>query len=164
MKLAGPITGYNGWEMKRATLNVAVGIFMLIGILCLTYLSINLGRLELFNGNQYQVRADFDSVAGLKSGASVEIAGVEVGRVESITLEPTQKSRARVFLQLRRDIQLQEDVIASVRTRGIIGDKFILLRPGGSETLIPPGGAIRETEGALDLEELFSKYVHGQMD
>jgi len=141
-----------------------VGVFVLVGILCLSYLSVKLGRLELFDGDYYQVRADFDSVAGLKEGASVEIAGVEVGRVDLITLEPTQNARARVYLLMRRDIKLQEDVIASVRTRGIIGDKFILLRPGGSEALLAPGGAIRETEGALDLEELVSKYVHGQLD
>lgn len=148
--------------MKRASLNTVVGVFVLIGILCLAYLSIKLGRLELFGGD-YAVRADFDSVAGLKKGASVEIAGVEVGRVESIALE-AQTGRARVFLKMRRDIKLQEDVIASVRTRGIIGDKFIMLKPGGSETLIPAGGVIRETEGAVDLEELFSKYVHGQLE
>jgi len=148
--------------MKRASINTVVGVFVLIGILCLVYLSIKLGRLELFGGD-YAVRADFDSVAGLKKGASVEIAGVEVGRVESIALE-AQAGRARVFLKMRRDIKLQEDVIASVRTRGIIGDKFIMLKPGGSETLITAGGVIRETEGAVDLEELFSKYVHGQLE
>ena len=148
--------------MKRASINTVVGVFVLIGILCLVYLSIKLGRLELFGGD-YAVRADFDSVAGLKKGASVEIAGVEVGRVESIALE-AQAGRARVFLKMRRDIKLQEDVIASVRTRGIIGDKFVMLKPGGSETLIPVGGVIRETEGAVDLEELFSKYVHGQLE
>jgi len=148
--------------MKRASLNTIVGVFVLIGILCLAYLSVKLGRLELFDGN-YVIRADFDSVAGLKKGASVEIAGVEVGRVDSIALE-AQTGRARVFIKMRRDIKLQEDVIASVRTRGIIGDKFVMLKPGGSETLIPVGGVIRETEGAVDLEELFSKYVHGQLE
>lgn len=149
--------------MKNGKLNTIVGVFVLIGILCLVYLSVKLGKLELFDGGHYQLRADFDSVAGLKEGATVEIAGVQVGHVDRITLEP-QTARARVHLALSRDVKLQEDVIASVRTRGIIGDRYILLKPGGSETLLGPGGAIRETEGAVDLEEMISKYVHGQVE
>lgn len=80
-------------DVKRLKLEMAVGIFVLAGILCLSYLSINLGRLELFGGDYYQVLADFDSVSGLKQGASVEIAGVEVGRVEKIMLDPKQVGR-----------------------------------------------------------------------
>jgi phospholipid/cholesterol/gamma-HCH transport system substrate-binding protein len=151
-------------KMKKASLDTVVGVFVLIGILCLSYLSIKLGKLEVLGGDHYQVTADFDSVSGLKSGASVEIAGVEVGRVERIGLDPKQNARAQVSLKMRRGINLQEDVIAAVRTRGIIGDKFILLKPGGSETLIKAGGAIRETESAVDLEDLLSKYIHGQVD
>src|SRR6266540_3586300 len=122
--------------MKRATLETVVGIFVLIGILCLAYLSIKLGKMELFGGNTYQVYADFDSVSGLKSGASVEIAGVEVGRVGRIILDPKSGNMARVYLRIRSGLKLQDDVIASVRTRGIIGDKFILLKPGGSEKIL----------------------------
>jgi phospholipid/cholesterol/gamma-HCH transport system substrate-binding protein len=150
--------------MTKENINIAVGIFMVIGIICLGYLSIRLGKLELLGGDDYRVSAEFDSVAGLKSGASVEIAGVEVGRVEGIGLAPQQTGRARVQLKMQRGVKLQEDVIASVRTRGIIGDRYLLLKPGGSENLIPPGGIIRETESAVDLEELFSKFVHGQVD
>ena len=150
--------------MKRATLDITVGVFVLIGMLCLGYVSVKLGKLEIFGGDYYQVKAAFDSVAGLKDGASVEIAGVEVGRVERITLDPKQNGRALVYLKVRRGVNLQEDVIASVRTRGIIGDKFIQMKPGGSETLIGPGGTIRETESAVDLEELLSKYIHGQVE
>lgn len=150
--------------MKTASINTAVGVFVLIGILCLGYLSIKLGKLELLGGDYYQVSAYFDSVSGLKKGASVEIAGVEAGRVERIGLDLKQNARARVDLKMRRSVTLQDDIIASVRTRGIIGDKFILLKPGGSETPIKAGGIIRDTESAVDLEELFSKYVHGQLE
>jgi len=150
--------------MKKENINIAVGIFMVVGMICLGYLSIKLGKLELFGGDDYLVTADFDSVAGLKSGASVEIAGVEVGRVDSIGLDPKQTGRARAYFKMRRGVKLQEDVIASVRTRGIIGDRYVLLKPGGSDTLIAPGGTIRETESAVDLEELFGKFVHGQLD
>jgi phospholipid/cholesterol/gamma-HCH transport system substrate-binding protein len=150
--------------MKRVTLETIVGIFVLIGILCLAYLSISLGKMELLGGDNYKVYADFDSASGLKSGASVEIAGVEVGRVDRIVLDPKSGNRAEVYLQIRNGIKLQDDVIASVRTRGIIGDKFILLKPGGSEKILSAGGRIRETESAVDLEELLSKYIHGQVD
>jgi phospholipid/cholesterol/gamma-HCH transport system substrate-binding protein len=150
--------------MKKANINMVVGIFVLIGILCLAYLSIKLGKMELIGGNNYDVYADFDSVSGLKSGASVEIAGVEVGRVDRIVLDPKSGDHARVYLRIRAGIKLTDDVIASVRTRGIIGDKFILLKPGGAEKLLAAGGRIRETESAIDFEELISKYIHGQVD
>jgi len=150
--------------MKRATLETIVGIFVFIGLLCLAYLSINLGKMELFGGDYYRVYADFDSVSGLKSGASVEVAGVGVGKVGQIILDPKNGSKARVYLQIRGGIKLQDDVIAAVRTSGIIGDKFIQVKPGGSDKLLADGGRIRETESAVDLEELLSKYIHGQVD
>jgi phospholipid/cholesterol/gamma-HCH transport system substrate-binding protein len=150
--------------MKRATLETVVGIFVLIGILCLAYLSVKLGKVELFGGDTYVVYAQFDSVSGLKNGASVEIAGVEVGRVDRIDLDPKTGAQARVYLRIRSGIKLTDDVIASVRTRGIIGDKFILLKPGGSDRILANGAKIRETESAVDLEELVSKYIHGQVE
>jgi phospholipid/cholesterol/gamma-HCH transport system substrate-binding protein len=150
--------------MKRVTLETIVGIFVLVGILCLAYLSIKLGKMEILGGDNYKVSAAFDSVSGLKSGASVEIAGVEVGRVDRIVLDPAGSYRAQLYLQIRNGIKLQDDVIASVRTRGIIGDKFILLKPGGSEKILSAGGRIRDTESAVDLEDLLSKYIHGKVD
>lgn len=150
--------------MKKVGLETIVGIFVLIGILCLAYLSIKLGKMELFGGDYYTVTADFDSVSGLKSGASVEIAGVEVGRVDRIILDPKGNDRAKVYLRVRSGIKMSDDVIAAVRTRGIIGDKFIQLNPGGSDKIIANGGRIRETESSVDLEELVSKYIHGKVD
>jgi len=148
--------------MKRATLETIVGIFVLIGILCLAYLSIKLGKMELFGGDFYQVQAEFDTVSGLKSGASVEIAGVEVGRVGRILFEP-KSDMAKVIMQIRPGIKLSDDVIASVRTRGIIGDKFVKLSPGGSDNFIPPGGKIRSTESSIDIEEMISHYIQGKI-
>src|SRR5512136_377820 len=148
--------------MKRATLETIVGIFVLIGIFCLAYLSIKLVKMELFGGDYYQVQADFDTVSGLKSGASVEIAGVEVGRVGSILLDP-KSDMAKVYMQIQRETKLTDDVIASVRTRGIIGDKFVKLSPGGSDSFIPPGGKIRSTESSIDIEEMISHYIQGKI-
>ena len=146
--------------MKQTRTEIFVGIFVLIGILCLGYLAIRLGKLELLGNNGYVVYADFASVAGLKPGDPVEIAGVKVGRVETLTLA---EDRARLGLRINPDVKLQEDVIASVRSRGLIGDKFVLLAPGASEKLLAQGGKIRETESPPDLTDLLGKYVGGDL-
>jgi len=148
--------------MKRAGLETVVGVFVLAGILCLAYLSVKLGKMELLGGDYYEISAEFNSVSGLKEGASVEIAGVDVGRVERIRLDP-RAYQAKVILRINSGTKLSDDTIASVRTRGVIGDKFILLKPGGSETMLADGGRIRDTESAVDLEQLISEYIHGKV-
>ncbi len=105
------------------------------------------------------VTAEFSSVAGLKAGTDVEIAGVAVGKVDSI-IDPGL-SRRIVRMRIRKGIGLPDDTIASVRTRGLIGDEYISLSPGASDRLIPPGGRIRETESAVDLEGLIGQFIHG---
>lgn len=144
--------------MKRGNMEVAVGLFLLAGIACLGYLSIRLGKLEVMGGDTVPVVAEFSSVAGLKTGAGVEIAGVEVGRIASIAV---RDYRAVVRMEVRKGIALQEDAIASIRTRGLIGDKYVSISPGASDRLIPPGGRIRETESAVDLEGLIGQFIHG---
>ncbi|MRR06553.1 MAG: outer membrane lipid asymmetry maintenance protein MlaD [Deltaproteobacteria bacterium] len=150
--------------MKRASLEISVGIFVVLGIVCLAYLSIKLGKMEVLGGDSYRVTANFDSASGLRPGASIEIAGVEVGRVDRIVLDPEAGYTARVTLRINSEVPLQDDVIAAVRTRGIIGDKFVQLKPGGSERLLRGGGRIRETESSIDFEGLLSKYIHGSVD
>jgi phospholipid/cholesterol/gamma-HCH transport system substrate-binding protein len=144
--------------MRKLGVETAVGLFLVVGILCLGYLSIRLGKLELVGGDDVPVTAEFSTVAGLKQGANVEIAGVEVGKVDSIDI---RDYKAVVRMRVRRGLRLQEDTIASVRTRGLIGDKYINLSPGASDRLIPPGGKIRETESAVDLEGLIGQFIHG---
>ncbi|HXK27607.1 MAG TPA: MlaD family protein, partial [Candidatus Binatia bacterium] len=137
-----------------------VGIFVLGGIICLGYLTIRLGKLELFGNPGYVVYADFASVAGLKLGDPVEIAGVKVGKVESLALAD---DRARIAVRLEPQVKLQEDAIASVRARGLIGDKFVLVTPGASDKIIPPEGKIRETESPPDITDLIGKVVGGDL-
>jgi phospholipid/cholesterol/gamma-HCH transport system substrate-binding protein len=149
---------------KSANLETIVGVFVLVGILCLSYLSIKLGKMEIVGGDSYRVYANFDSASGLKTGASVEIAGVEVGRVDRINLDEKAGFTARVGLKVNSGIQLQDDVIASIRTRGIIGDKYVMLKPGGSDVILKDGDRIRETESAIDFESLISKFIHGNVD
>ncbi|HLB95122.1 MAG TPA: outer membrane lipid asymmetry maintenance protein MlaD [Nitrospiria bacterium] len=146
--------------MKRYNPEVAVGLFVLMGLLALAYLSIKLGNVEILGTRDYTVYAEFDSVSGLKNDAGVEIAGVTIGKVVGIALD---HYRAVVTLRIRRGIELQEDAIASVRTRGIIGDKFVKISAGGSEKFISPGGKIRETESAIELEELISRFIFGKI-
>lgn len=149
--------------MNMAKLEMTVGVFMLVGILCLGYVSIKLGKMEIMGGDYYSVSAQFDSVSGLKPGARVEVAGVEVGKVDRISLDPKSGDQAVAYLKIKTGINITDDVIASVRTSGIIGDKFIKLKPGGSETFLVNNGKIRETESAIDIEELVSKFIHGKV-
>jgi phospholipid/cholesterol/gamma-HCH transport system substrate-binding protein len=146
--------------VNHSRTDVLVGIFVLAGIICLGYLAIRLGKLELLGNRGYVVYADFASVAGLKLGDPVEIAGVRVGKVESFSLAG---DRARVAIRLEPQVILQDDVIASVRARGLIGDKFILLTPGASDKTIAPGGKIRETESPPDITDLIGKVVGGDL-
>jgi phospholipid/cholesterol/gamma-HCH transport system substrate-binding protein len=146
--------------LNHSRTDVVVGLFVLVGLTCLGYLAIRLGKLELFASQGYVVFADFASVAGLKLGDPVEIAGVRIGRVEGIGLAD---DKARLSLRLSDGIKLQEDVIASVRARGLIGDKFVLVSPGASDKIIPPGGKIRETDSPPDIPDLIGKIVGGDL-
>ncbi len=141
---------------------VLVGLFVLIGLLCVAYLTVKLGRMEIGGNDGYTLQARFNSVTGLRVGAEVEIAGVRVGRVSSIRLEP-KDFMAVVSLQLDREVALTDDVIASVKTSGLIGDKYIDLQPGGSGDPLQDGDMITDTESAVDIESLISKYVFGKV-
>ncbi|PLX83692.1 MAG: outer membrane lipid asymmetry maintenance protein MlaD [Desulfuromonas sp.] len=144
--------------MKRFNVELAVGLFMVIGFSCFAWLSVQLGDVHLFERDTYAVSARFNSISGLKVGAVVEISGVTVGKVESIRLDQ-DLYQAVVGMAIEEGVALQEDSIASIRTAGIIGDKFIKISPGGMEELIKDGGEIEETESAISLEELVSKYI-----
>ncbi|MBI4687452.1 MAG: outer membrane lipid asymmetry maintenance protein MlaD [Nitrospirae bacterium] len=147
--------------MKKLDIEIVAGIFLLIGMAALGYISIKLGRLEVIGGKGYTVYAEFEKVGGIKPGAVVEMAGVEVGKVKSVKLNGNYQ--ALVEIKIDENITLQDDAIASVKTKGIIGEKYIYITPGGSEKTIPDGSKIRETESAIDLEEILSKYVFGEV-
>jgi phospholipid/cholesterol/gamma-HCH transport system substrate-binding protein len=144
--------------MRRLNLETAVGLFLLAGFLSLGYLSFRLGGIELAGGDSVPFTAVFSSVTGLRAGTDVEIAGVPVGKIDSISIADY---KALVRMRIQKGIMLPEDTIASVKTRGVIGDVYIGLSPGASSRMIPPGGRIRETEAALDLEGFIGQFVHG---
>lgn len=142
----------------KFNLELIVGVFMIIGILCLGYLSLKLGKLEVWGKPGYEVFAVFSDIGGLRAGSPVVIAGVDVGLVESISLENYE---ARVVLQINPGLKIYEDAIVSVKTRGLIGEKFIQISAGAADDVIKPGGRIRQTESAVDIEALISKYAFG---
>lgn len=144
----------------RLDLELTVGVFMLIGILCLGYLSIKLGKIEVWDKPGYEVFAIFNDIGGLRSGSPVVVAGVEVGHVGNIRLEDYE---ARVVLRINPGLQIQADAVVSVRTRGLIGEKYIQISAGAADEIVGPGGQIRQTESALDIEALISKYAFGNL-
>ena len=149
--------------MKKISVETMVGVFVLIGLICVSYLTIKLGKMEWFGDESYLLHARFDSVSGLKTGAQVDLAGVEVGQVADIRLD-TERQMAIVDMKIKKGVTLTDDVIASVKTAGLIGDKFIRLTPGGSERILNSGDMINDTESALDIEDLVSKYVFGNVE
>jgi len=144
--------------MKKMNLEMIVGLFLLAGFACFSYLAIKMGDIKMFSNETYGVTARFTSISGLKEGSVVELAGVNVGKVSRIELDPGDYE-AIVHLDVDKSVKLQDDAIASVRTAGIIGDKFIKLTPGGSDIILGAGDEIEETESSISLEELVSKYI-----
>jgi len=134
-----------------------VGIFTLCGVAAAGYLSVVVGAFKQIGPREYSVRAEFDNIAGLKAGASVEIAGVQVGEVTLIELDDPA---ALVTLSLHEGVLLKDDDIASIRTKGIIGDKYIKISRGGSQRFIPENGKLTETESAVDIEDIIGKLIH----
>jgi phospholipid/cholesterol/gamma-HCH transport system substrate-binding protein len=148
--------------MKRSSIETSVGIFVLIGIACVGYLTIKLGKVEWFDEKNYFVYGRFESVSGLKKGAQVEMAGIQIGDVNAIKLDQ-ERQVAIVEMKIQKDVVLTDDIIASIKTSGMIGDKYVQISPGGSESALKNGDFIASTKSALDLEELVSKYVFGDI-
>ena len=146
---------------NRRGVEIMVGVFVLAGVAALAHLSIGLARREAVRGKGYHVKAVFSDVGGLRSGAAVSVAGVDVGSVSRISLKDYQ-GEVTLFVDAR--VKLQIDSIASIRTRGLIGEKFIAISPGGDEQTLADGGVIIETEPAVDLEQLISRFVFGKKD
>jgi phospholipid/cholesterol/gamma-HCH transport system substrate-binding protein len=144
---------YASWTTK-----LIVGLFALAGIVALAILSLRLGKIELFNNKGYVIYANFDNISGLKTGDQVEIAGVQVGKVISISLKDY---RASVGLQINDGVHVDTEAIASIKTSGIIGDKYVSISLGGGEHDIADGGVIRRTQSAFVLEDAIGQLING---
>lgn len=143
--------------MTDKKIETGVGLFMLIGLFAISYLAINMGEINPMRNDRYNIIARFTSASGLTEGAFVEAAGVRVGSVKSIDFD-AEDFLAVVTMSIDKNVQIQEDAIASIRTAGIIGEKFVKITAGGLEPL-SEGMEIRETEPSISLEELISKYI-----
>ncbi|MGK0296988.1 MAG: phospholipid/cholesterol/gamma-HCH transport system substrate-binding protein [Gammaproteobacteria bacterium] len=143
---------------KQSKIEFGVGVFMVFGLIAISFIAIRLGDLSMFGKDQYEVIARFTSASGLRTGAYVEAAGVRVGEIDNIVFD-TEDYYAIVTLNIDNGVMISEDAIASVRTAGIIGDKFVKLTAGGSDVYLTDGMEIYETEPSINLEELISKYI-----
>jgi len=149
--------------MKKTNLELLVGIFVLLGIAAVAYLTIKLGSGSLPGRDTYLVEARFTNAGGLHAGGSVLLAGVTVGRVEGVKMDPADFS-AIALLRIGSQVRLPTDSMASIKTSGLIGDKYVSLSPGADETTLAPGARITMTESAVDLESLISKMAFGSVD
>jgi phospholipid/cholesterol/gamma-HCH transport system substrate-binding protein len=147
--------------MKISQLELFVGAFVLAGLLAIAYLAVKVGGGVLLGPDTYTIKASFANSEGLAEGCSVDIAGVHVGRVHRVTLNST--FAAIVEMRVDENIRLPSDTIASIKTSGLIGDKFVSLSPGSETDVIPPGGTIVDTESAVDLESLISRFAFGSV-
>jgi len=149
--------------MKKNRLELLVGIFVLLGIAAVAYLAVKLGSGSLTGGDTYLVEARFANAGGLHDGSSVLVAGVTVGRVEGVRIDPEDFS-AIAILRIQSALQLPTDSMASIKTAGLIGDKFVSLSPGADEAFLQPGNRITMTESSVDLESLIGKMAFGSVD
>ena len=145
--------------MKPSPLrDLIVGLFVVAGLAAIGYLSIQVGGLSYKGPGGFVLYASFDEIGGLKPRAPVSIAGVTVGAVRGIELDPDL--RARVTLDIDPNLELAADTSAGIRTEGLLGDQFIALEPGGDDALLRSGEEIAYTENALSIERLIGRFVH----
>jgi len=144
--------------MKNINTELIIGLFMIAGFLAFAYLSLQMGEFSILNVEKnYMLEAEFDNVSGLKVGAGIEIAGVNIGKVAGIGLG--EDGLAKVTMLINQKIEITQDAIASIRTQGLIGDKYIKIIQGADEESLAEGGTIFDTESSVDFEELVSKYI-----
>jgi phospholipid/cholesterol/gamma-HCH transport system substrate-binding protein len=148
--------------MKKYTMETTVGIFLVFGLLCVGYMTVKLGHFSLFGDDAYPLFARFTSVTGLRVGSLVYISGIEVGRLEKLTMDQ-ERQKALVEIRIRKGVKIFDDAIVSIKTEGLIGDMHLSIDPGGAGTLLKGGGTITETQPAVDIVDLISKYAFGDV-
>jgi phospholipid/cholesterol/gamma-HCH transport system substrate-binding protein len=144
---------------KNTLTEVLVGLFMVLGFTCFAIVAMRFGTQSIFTREGYTLTANFDSVSGLKKGSLIEIAGVKIGKVMDITIDGYQ---AKVKMNIETGIKVEDDAMASIRTKGIIGEKYVKFTSGASEDYLGDGDEISETESVLDIEEMIGKFIYGK--
>lgn len=136
---------------------ITVGIFVFLGIVSMAWMAIKLGQVGGLGASGYTVSATFEDAGGLRAGADVMLAGVSIGRVASVSL--VNQEEALLKIEIQEGVKLASDVIASVRTKGIIGEKYVRITQGSEDDILEDQGEIDETESAINIEDLVSKYI-----
>jgi phospholipid/cholesterol/gamma-HCH transport system substrate-binding protein len=148
--------------MMKYRYETVAGLFVLIGLVCVGYMTVKLGRVKLFDHDSYPLYARFNSVSGLRTGNPVEMLGIQIGEVASFKLDQ-EKQVVMVEFKIKEGIKVYEDAIASIKTSGLIGDRYVSLDAGGSGSMLKPGGVITQTESPPDLSDLIGKYAFGDI-
>ncbi len=148
--------------MQKFKMETTVGIFVVCGLLAVGYMTVNLGHFSLLGDDSYSLSAPFTSVSGLRAGSPVMMLGIDIGKVQKLTMD--QKNQmARVEIRVKNGIQVYDDAIAAIKTEGLIGDTYLSISPGGGGALLKPGGTIPQTQPPVDFLDLISKYIFGSV-
>jgi phospholipid/cholesterol/gamma-HCH transport system substrate-binding protein len=149
-------------RMKKYSMETVVGIFVVIGLICVGYMTVKLGKVPLFGDDTYVLYARFATVSGLRVGSAVEIFGIQAGSVSSLGID-TERQMGVVGIKISKDIKVYDDAAATIKTSGLIGDKYVKIDPGGSGEPLKPGGTIIQTSVPADIEDLIGKYAFGDV-
>jgi phospholipid/cholesterol/gamma-HCH transport system substrate-binding protein len=148
--------------MKKYSKETVVGIFVVIGLLCIGYMTVKLGNVGFLGENSYSLFAKFNTVTGLRVGNPVNMLGLEIGRVEKFTIDQ-ENQVVKVQFKINKGIEIFDDAIASIKTEGLIGDKYVSIDPGGGGDLLADGDTITDTNSPTDIMDLVSKYAFGDV-
>ena len=149
--------------MKKYSKETVVGIFVVIGLFCIGYMTVKLGNVGFLGERTYNLEARFSTVTGLRVGNPIQMMGLEIGRVARFTMDQDNE-QAVVLLEINKGIEIYDDAIASIKTEGLIGDKYISIDAGGGGDLLENGDSITDTEAPTDIMELVSKYAFGDVE
>ena len=148
--------------MKKYSLETAVGLFVVAGLICVGYMTVKLGKVSLFGEETYPLKARFASVSGLRVGSPVEIYGIEVGSVMHLGID-AERQMGVVDMTINKGVKVYDDAAATIKTAGLIGDKYVKVDPGGAGVVLKPQGVITQTSVPADIEDLIGKYAFGDV-
>lgn len=149
--------------MKKYSNETIVGIFVVLGLAAIGFMAVRIGNMSIAGDSTYSLHAPFSTVSGLRVGNSIEMMGMEIGRVAAFKMDQ-EKQQAIAELRINKEIQIFDDAIASIKTAGLIGDKYVEIDPGGGGDQLGNGDTIIETESPVDIMELVSKYAFGDVE
>ena len=154
---------YRKVSMQKYAKESTVGAFMLVGLIAVIYMALNLGEIAIFKDDTVLINARFNKVTGLRTGNPVNMLGFKVGRVSGLILDQ-DKQQVVGQMRIQKEMKIYEDAIASIKTEGLIGDKYVEIDAGGGADLLKPGGTIIETTSPVDISELIGTYAFGSVD